>query len=141
MKKESKNQLKWIFIQALQEYFEQSGVNQILKTLYQNAQNPVVSQSTKRVKSILQSNPKKDSKTSQLKQKYAGQLLSSQDDYQMQNLQNIGVQGVRLTPNIKAKVNQNIDPLENGGSSILDNLNELPNFLTRGLSKIKNNGN
>ena len=129
-------------IQAIQEYFEQSGINQILKTLYQNSlQSPAVNQSTKRIKNIIQSNPNPNSRISQLKKKYSNQNLRSQDDALLSNIKNVGLQGTRLTPNVKVKVNQNIDPLENGGSSILDNLNELPNFLTRGLSKIQKNGN
>lgn len=137
-----KLQLKQIMTQAIQEYFEQSGINQILKTLYQNSlQSPTVNQSTKRIKSIIQSNPNPNSRTSQLKKKYSNQNLRSQDDALLSNLKNVGLQSTRLSPNVKVKVNQNIDPLENGGSSILDNLNELPNFLTRGLSKIQKNGN
>ena len=128
--------------QAIQEYFEQSGINQILKTLYQNSlQSPAVNQSTKRIKNIIQSNPNPNSKTSQLRKKHSNQNLRSQDDVLLSNIKNVGLQSTRLSPNVKVKVNQNIDPLENGGSSILDNLNELPNFLTRGLSKIQKNGN
>ena len=128
--------------QAIQEYFEQSGINQILKTLYQNSlQSSAVNQSTKRIKNIIQSNPNPNSRTSQLRKKYSNQNLRSQDDALLSNIKNVGLQSTRLSPNVKVKVNQNIDPLENGGSSILDNLNELPNFLTRGLSKIQKNGN
>jgi len=35
-------------------------------------------------------------------------------------------------------LNENIDPLETG-ESVLDHVDSLPNFLTRGLAKIKKN--
>ncbi len=129
MKKSARTQLKQIIIEAVQQYFDQSGINEILQTLYQN--NGAVTESTRKVKNLINNNPKPTSRIELLKQKHGHQDLMLQD---------VGLQSTKMTPNIRATVNQNIDPLQNGGSSVLDNIEQLPNFLTKGLSKIQGNG-
>ena len=129
MKKSARTQLKQIIIEAVQQYFDQSGINEILQTLYQN--NGAVTESTRKIKNLINNNPKPTSRIELLKQKHGHQDLMLQD---------VGLQSTKMTPNIRATVNQNIDPLQNGGSSVLDNIEQLPNFLTKGLSKIQGNG-
>ena len=132
MTDKGKQQLKNIIIQALSEFFEQSGINKILLSLYQNKRsNPVISQKpTKKISNILE----KNSKISQLRK---SELVNYNEDDDIK-LPTVGVQGAKINPDLRVSLNENIDPLETG-QSILDHVNSLPDFLTRGLAKIKNN--
>lgn len=131
MKKQTRDQLKAIMVQAIQEYFEQSGVNEILLTLYESKSSHT---STSKVNRIIEENKtqtKKVSQTQKLKQKYGNMgLITEDDDYGITKRQS-----VKLDPNLKVILNQNIDNLANG-TSILDNIQSLPDFLKRGLGKV-----
>lgn len=132
MTDKGKQQLKNIIIQALSEYFEQSGINKILLSLYQN--KSIVSPPKKpanKIANILE----KNSKIAQLKK---SEIVNYNDDDNLLDLPSMGVEGTKISPNLRVKLNENIDPLETG-ESILDHVDSLPNFLTRGLAKIKKN--
>ena len=132
MTDKGKQQLKNIIIQALSEYFEQSGINKILLSLYQN--KSIVSPPKKpanKIANILE----KNSKISQLKK---SEIVNYNDDDNLLDLPSMGVEGTKISPNLRVKLNENIDPLETG-QSILDDIESLPNFLTKGLAKIKKN--
>ena len=132
MTDKGKQQLKNIIIQALSEYFEQSGINKILLSLYQN--KSIVSPPKKpanKIANILE----KNSKIAQLKK---SEIVNYNDDDNLLDLPSMGVEGTKISPSLRVKLNENIDPLETG-QSILDDIESLPNFLTKGLAKIKKN--
>ncbi len=131
MTDKGKQQLKNIMLEALSEYFEKSGINQILLSLYQNKEHNIVSKKpTNKITNILE----KNSKIAQLK-KSEKVNYNEKDEL---DLPNLGVQGTKISPELRVTLNENIDPLETG-QSILDHIDSLPNFLTRGLAKIKKN--
>lgn len=131
MTDKGKQQLKNIIIETLSEFFEDSGINKILLSLYQSKSNPVVSkQPTNKVSSILENN----SKIAQLRR---SELANYNNDDELV-LPTMGVQGTKISSDLRVALNENIDPLETG-QSILDHVNSLPSFLTRGLAKIKKN--
>lgn len=132
MTDKGKQQLKNIIIEALSEYFEESGINKILLSLYQSKQHPVISKKpTNKISNILE----KNSKIAQLRKSEVVNYTNEEDEI---NLPSVGIQGTKISPELRMALNENIDPLETG-ESILDHVDSLPNFLTRGLAKIKKN--
>lgn len=130
MTDKGKQQLKNIIIETLSEFFEDSGINKILLSLYESKTTSVGAKApTNKVSNILENN----SKIAQLR-KY--QMVNYNDEEI--DLPSMGVQGTKISPNLRVALNENIDPLETG-QSVLDHVDSLPNFLTRGLAKIKKN--
>lgn len=140
MKQSSKRQLKELIMQCLDIYFKESGVNQILLTLYENKTRPT---SQNRISNILEENRKIVSKTQQLRQKYGDQDYYSDEDRSILGSGEnkvTGTQGTRIrSPHVKMIMNEHIDPLANDGASILDDVQSLPQFLVKGLSKLRRN--
>ncbi len=132
MTEKGKQQLKNIIIETLSQFFEDSGINKILLSLYQSKSSPLVSkQPTNKVSNILENN----SKIAQLRKSEISNYRDESDDF---SLPTVGVQGTKISPDLRVTLNENVDPLETG-QSILDHANSLPDFLTRGLAKIKKN--
>ncbi len=131
MTDKGKQQLKNIIIETLSEFFEDSGINKILLSLYESKTSNIRAKApSNKVSSIIENN----GKIAQLK-KY--QMVNYGNDEEL-DLPSMGVQGTKISPNLRMALNENIDPLETG-ESILDHVDSLPNFLTRGLAKIKKN--
>lgn len=165
MKEQSMIKLKSLMKGALQQFFEQSGINEILLQLYeQSKSNPksaqastAKKQSTK-VENILRKNAKEfqavvekrskgSGKIQQMKQQSSRQLMQSYMDDQDQvetpmlnALRQSAMQEQYITPHVSANVamNQNVDPLASG-VSVLDA--NMPNFLMKGLSKLVSKSN
>lgn len=148
MKKQIRNQMKELVLQTLEEYFKQSGISEILVKLHKNAliqaklrkQGGVKTNSApipqkKKVTNILQNNRKAMGKIQQMRQNENIKYVDDQDvDAPILRTTNTK----QITPHLRAMMNQNMDPIQNEGSSILDV--ELPDFMAKGLSKVKYNG-
>lgn len=136
MKEQSKQELKQIILQSLSQYFQKSGINEILLKLYQGQNYSIQTKpAPNKIQNIIQSNTQKMSRVQELKRKHGNERLSFDDDET--NIPILETQSNKITPNLRAKLNQNLDPIQNGGQSILDNIDELPLFLKKGLNKAK----
>lgn len=130
MTDKGKQQLKNIIIETLSEFFEDSGINKILLSLYESKTTSIRAKTpTNKVSSILENN----GKIAQLRK----MQMTNYGDGEI-DLPSMGVQGTKISPNLRVALNEHIDPLETG-ESVLDHVDSLPNFLTRGLAKIKKN--
>ena len=155
MKDESMLKLKSIFKLALQQYFQQSGINQILLQLYHaSKQQPNITTVKKKtqVQNILKKNAnavnkkasQSVSKLSALKKAGMSELMMSYDDDQ-QSTSTPMLNAIRQSTvyedipqgSVQSRVvmNENIDPITTG-MSVLDS--NLPNFLKKGLMKVAN---
>ena len=155
MKDASMLKLKSILKLALQQYFEQSGINQILLQLYhsskQKSKQPVVKK-TAQVQNILKKNvnimnkkkSQSPSKISALKKSGMSELMMSYDDDEQSQstpMLNAIKQSTMYEDipqgSVQSRVvmNENIDPITTG-MSVLDS--NLPNFLKKGLMKLAN---
>lgn len=142
MKENLKKEFEGIVINAIEKYFQESGINQILLKLYKNTMSqklnaPIVQKTqTPKIKNIIDNNTKTMSKLQQLKQKFRQNeekiLLDEDLQSPSMNIQQ------KVSPNIRVTVNENIDPLKTG-KSILDDVDSLPSFLKKGLGKLQRN--
>lgn len=143
MKESSKKELKNIILQALNEYFQDSGINEILVSLYESKRETVkvVVEQPKKVQSIIKNNFQKMSRIQQLKNRDGATDYTSEDDITAGGspLPKSGIEGARVTGQLRAQLNEYMDPLENGGTSILDQPNSLPDYLIKGLRKARLN--
>lgn len=160
MKENTSTKLKAVLMEALQQFFEQSGVNQILLKLYQQANKQQVFTKTKpistKVENILKNNNKaiKEVNTkrstspsgaiAKLRNERMNELKTSYTDEQQEStpMLNAIKESVNYTqdmdvPQISARqaMNEQMDPLTTG-MSVLDS--NMPDFLMRGLSKLVN---
>lgn len=142
MKENLKKEFEGIVINAIEKYFQESGINQILLKLYKHTMSQKLNTSTvqktqvPKIKNIIDNNTKTMSKLQQLKQK----SLQNEDKILFdENLQSpqMNIQQ-KVSPNIRVTVNENIDPLKTG-KSILDDVDSLPTFLKKGLGKLQRN--
>lgn len=142
MKENLKKEFEGIVINAIEKYFQESGINQILLKLYKNTMSQKLNTSTvqktqvPKIKNIIDNNTKTMSKLQQLKQKFRQNeekiLLDEDLQSPSMNIQQ------KVSPNIRVTVNENIDPLKTG-KSILDDVDSLPSFLKKGLGKLQRN--
>lgn len=150
MKEQTNKQLKNIFKAALAQYFQQSGINEILIELYKKSQleQQIARQPKKvtKVQNILRKNEvevsKSQSRLGLMKEKGLSQLKSSyvdEDEQQEFNtpmlsaLQNSISQDYNSNVDVRIAMNENVDPLQQG-LSVLDA--NLPDFLAKGLKKV-----
>lgn len=142
MKENLKKEFEGIVINAIEKYFQESGINQILLKLYKNTMSQKLNTSTvqktqvPKIKNIIDNNTKTMSKLQQLKQKFRQNeekiLLDEDLQSPSMNIQQ------KVSPNIRVTANENIDPLKTG-KSILDDVDSLPSFLKKGLGKLQRN--
>lgn len=164
MKPDVTNKLKSLIMQSLQQFFEQSGINQILLKLYEDASNrPIVTEKNKtvtKVENILKNNNKAINKLDAKKSKTPGaveklrrerqlELKSSYTDdeqgYSNTPMLNVIRESVNYTQeedgptvSVRQAMNESMDPLTSG-VSVLDS--NMPDFLMRGLSRLVNTKN
>lgn len=142
MKESLKKQFEAIIVGAIEKYFQESGINQILLKLYKStlSQGSISSSVQKplvpKIKNIIEKNTKSMSKLQQLKQRsqQSGEMISFDEDIQAPEMSI----NQKVSPNIRVAANENMDPLETG-RSILDSADSLPTFLKRGLGKLQRN--
>lgn len=162
MKDDTITKLKSVMKQALQQFFEESGINQILLQVYQSSKNntqaaPVVKKKTQ-VQNILKKNAKAmasasgrninagGGKIASMKRQGLTQLMTSYEDQDGDEygsstpMLNAIKQSVQLQQPVigmgsssRVAMNQNIDPLTSG-LSVLET--SMPDFLKRGLAKV-----
>lgn len=140
MKKTTRQIMKEVMIQALEQYFKKSGIAQILVKLYKQSlievkrtKQQVAQPKKQKVTNILQSNKKAMSKVQQMRQAEDPRTYMQDEDSNPIKIATSTRPGMGL----QSKLNQNIDPISNEGSSILDE--PLPAFLANGLMKAKKN--
>lgn len=164
MKPDVTNKLKSLIMQSLQQFFEQSGINQILLKLYEDAsKRPIVTEKTKtvtKVENILKNNNKAINKLDAKKSKTPGaveklrrerqlELKSSYTDDEQGHsntpMLNVIRESVNYTQDedgptvsVRQAMNESMDPLTSG-VSVLDS--NMPDFLMRGLSRLVNTKN
>lgn len=129
-KSSAHDKIKDIVIQALGQFFEQSGVNELLLTLYENSKGGTArtSQQQRKVQNILESNPDRQSLSKNWVQQ-SGMFDGGKQIPQSQV-------GDRIVPELKGVIAEGVDTVTSG-RSILDDMSSLPQFLTKGLGKIK----